>query len=34
MRAGEDDQPTPGNQRAMTAAWQRWLELLAKTTGA
>jgi carboxymethylenebutenolidase len=34
MRAGEDDQPTPDNQRAMTAAWQRWLELLAKTTGA
>ena len=34
MRAGEDDKPTPGNQQAMTAAWQRWLELLAKTTAA
>ena len=33
MRAGEDDQPAPANRQAMTAGWQRWLELLAKAGG-
>ena len=33
MRAGEDDQPSPANQQAMTAGWQRWLGLLPKVNG-
>lgn len=33
MRAGEDDKPSPANRQAMTAGWQRWLDLLARVSG-
>ena len=33
MRAGEDDKASPANRQAMTAGWQRWLDLLARVNG-
>jgi hypothetical protein len=30
MRAGEESDASPANQRAMVEGWKRWLDLLAK----